>query len=329
MRSSCRRDYAAGEVYARAAASTRRACMSARRGARRGPTCASPAPRDGPRRSHPVHGHAEPAQERRHACSRRMPACARRSPDAPPLILAGASHAGIGPLGSAMRAAAAGGPRRASPATSTPRSRIELYARTHDAGAALVRRRLRHAGARGDGLRRAGGRLVARIAARSRGRRRRRRSIRTTPTAFAARDAGAARPATPSGGRTAALAQASQLQLGGVRDGGASAPYRPSRHGRFMRIAIDARELCGQPTGVGRYLRELLDRVGAQRRSAPAPRVDAARARSRRRMPSVAGHPVEVVARRWRHAVGAVRVARARSRRTSPTCSSRRRTLRR
>ena len=25
-----------------------------------------------------------------------------------------------------------------------------------------------------------------------------------------------------------------------------------------MKIAVDARELCGKPTGVGRYLRELL-----------------------------------------------------------------------
>ena len=32
-----------------------------------------------------------------------------------------------------------------------------------------------------------------------------------------------------------------------------------------MRVAIDARELCGRPTGVGRYLRELLDGVARQR----------------------------------------------------------------
>ncbi len=46
-----------------------------------------------------------------------------------------------------------------------------------------------------------------------------------------------------------------------------------------MRVAIDARELCGRPTGVGRYLAGLLDGVGDERRRA-APSVDAAHARA-------------------------------------------------
>ena len=51
------------------------------------------------------------------------------------------------------------------------------------AGAAVARRRLRPARARGDGVRRAGGGVVRRLAARSRGRRRRRRLLPTTSTA--------------------------------------------------------------------------------------------------------------------------------------------------
>ena len=43
--------------------------------------------------------------------------------DAPPLVLAGPSHAGVGAMGSALRATAAEGPRRRSPATWTARGR--------------------------------------------------------------------------------------------------------------------------------------------------------------------------------------------------------------
>ena len=52
--------------------------------------------------------------------------------------------------------------------------------------------------------------------------------------------------------------------------------------GLTMRIGIDARELCGQPTGVGRYLAGLLDRMGGGRRRATA-RVRPLRAGAARR----------------------------------------------
>ena len=53
------------------------------------------------------------------------------------------------------------------------------------------------------------------------------------------------------------------LQLARVRGGGAARlsirDRRALRRDRSMRVAIDARELCGRPTGVGRYLAGLLD----------------------------------------------------------------------
>ena len=52
-----------------------------------------------------------------------------------------------------------------------------------------------------------------------------------------------------------------------------------------MRIGIDARELCGRPTGVGRYLAEPAARVESAARRAPA-RVRALRAGRRCRQPA-------------------------------------------
>jgi hypothetical protein len=45
-------------------------------------------------------------------------------------------------------------------------------------------------------------------------------------------------------------------------------PASPSSPGRALRIGIDARELEGRPTGVGRYLRSLLRRFAENNRHA-------------------------------------------------------------
>ena len=157
---------------ARAAARSRRACTSARLGGRRGPTrCA--AVRQAarwPRQAHSVRGHAEPAQERRHACSRRTRACDRQMPAAPPLVLAGHRTPA-----SARWEARCEQPPLKGHVTITgyvdPRAEDRSLCERGDAGAALVRGRLWLAGARSHGVRRAGGGVVARIAARSGGRR--------------------------------------------------------------------------------------------------------------------------------------------------------------
>ena len=233
------------------------------------------------------------------------------------------SHAGVGALGSALRAAAAEGSRRRSPATWTRAERIELYADARDAGAAVVRGRLRPAGARSHGVRRAGGGVVARIAARSGGRRgdagRSGRCGRVC-----ARDA--ARCSTGDRARrrsSAALAQAAHYSWAACAGGGAA--RLSHRRSRSMRVAVDARELCGRPTGVGRYLAGLLDAWSTS---------DAAR---RHQWTLVAHAPLEAPAR-WTAArrasstaaaapVGAVRAA-ARARAPSgPMCSSHRGTL--
>ena len=63
-----------------------------------------------------------------------------------------------------------------------------------------------------------------------------------------------------------------------------------------MRIGIDARELCGRPTGVGRYLGGLLAEW-ATSRAASRPRVRALRARAARRRRSTRGaSPTRLVA---------------------------------
>ena len=177
--------------------------------------------------AHPVHGHAEPAQECRHACSRRTRACERSVPDAPPLVLAGHRT----PASARWEARCEQPPLKGHVTiTGYVDSRAEdrSLRGCGDAGAAVVRRRIRLAGARSDGVRRAGDRVVTRIAARSGGRRRRRRSIPTMRTGSRARcrrllDGDAARRDRARRGAGRAL------QLGRVRRGGAAAYQSRSR----------------------------------------------------------------------------------------------------
>ena len=121
------------------------------------PTAHRPGPPAGLQspRPHPVHRHARAPQERGDACSAPMPSSSPASPDAPPLVLAGATDAGaarsvlddlaepplsgrVAPLGYVSGA-----------------ERERLYRERVDARAAVVRRRLRPAGARSDDGRRA------------------------------------------------------------------------------------------------------------------------------------------------------------------------------
>ena len=123
--------YAAGEVHARAERRPPTASTSARPGARRGRTrCATRRSRAS-RGEHILFiGTLEPRKN----VGALLEAYARlraRLPDAPPLVLAGASHAGVGAAGQARRAAAAArGPRRRSPATSTRRGRMRSLCAT-------------------------------------------------------------------------------------------------------------------------------------------------------------------------------------------------------
>ena len=148
-----------------------------------------------------------------------------------------------------------------------------------------------------------------------------------------ARDAGAARRRCDRAPVARGVAQAANVQLAGVRGGGAARINRDQVHlavrsaDRSMRVAIDARELCGRPTGVGRYLAGLLDAWSAS---------DAARRASSGRSiaPRAARRIVALGRRRSRSSggsggtvLGAGRAAARRSRGCGPTCSSRRATL--
>ena len=129
------------------------------------------------------------------------------------------------------------------------------------AGPALARRRVRPARAGSPRLRRAGGGRGGRIAARG-GRRRREpgRSARSGGVDARARARCWTTPRRgpkPRAGRTAPPPSPGQRPR---RAPGRPTPRRSPRAGsaREMRVAIDARELAGRPTGVGRYLAELL-----------------------------------------------------------------------
>ena len=93
-----------------------------------------------------------------------------------------------------------------------------------------------------------------------------------------------------------------------------------------MRVAIDARELCGRPTGVGPVPRGLLD-AWATSDDGPAPSVDAASRHApldgRRGWTA----SVEVVGGGGGTVWEQFDAAARRSRGAGPTCSSRRGTL--
>ena len=200
--------------------------------------------------------------------------------------------------------------------------RIELFAERAHAGAAVVRRGLRPAGARSHGVRRAGGGVVARLAARSRRRRGDSRSIPTMPRDWRRGCGRCSTMRRPNRRRNAACCRRRSTAGRPVRRRRAGRTRRPWRS---MRIAVDARELCGHPTGVGRYLGELLTEWAGRRRR-HAPRVDPVRPRRSR---SVAGRVAIARAgrrRQRRHVLGTMGVP-ARARRASGrTWCSRRRT---
>ena len=104
--------------------------------------------------------------------------------------------------------------------------------------------------------------------------------------------------------------------------------YQRADRAPAMRIGIDARELCGQPTGVGRYLGGLLQQWAADQR-AQRPRVRAVRARAARHRARRAPFATRLVAGSRRHVVGAGAAAARRGRAITSTSSSRRRTRRR
>ena len=155
-----------------------------------------------------------------------------------------------------MRTAAAQGSRRRSPATSTPRGRIDLYADaamlvlpSYEEGFGLPVLEAMACGvpvivsSRGSLPEVAGAAADADRSRRCRGIRGARcrrcsKAMRAAPVARGART-----------GRRATAGRRARRRRG--------APINPPS--RSMRVAIDARELCGRPTGVGRYLAGLLD----------------------------------------------------------------------
>ena len=281
---------------------------------------------ESPRRAHSVRGHARAAEERRHACSTPTRGCARRCADAPPLVLAGPSHARLGALGSAMRAAAAGGSRRRSPATWTPRRRIASVCGR--ARCWCCRRSKKASACRCSKPWRAACRWWSRRADRCPKSRapRRRRSIRTMSTAWRARcSALLERSRRGARQRRRGLAQAARYSWAACADAARGAPIASAMevHARRRRCARAVRPADRRGPVPGR----LLDGVGDERRRrgaisgrciAHAPPDDRRAAGTR---------TSDVVAGGGGTRVGAVGAARARCAPTGPMCCSRRATL--
>ena len=80
-----------------------------------------------PGEAHSVHGHAEPAEERRHA-ARSVRSAARQRAGRPAADACGPSHAGIGAMGSALPSSRHCGATSPSPATWIAARKIDLYA---------------------------------------------------------------------------------------------------------------------------------------------------------------------------------------------------------
>ena len=130
--------------------------------------------------------------------------------------------------------------------------------------------------------------------------------------------------------RSKGVARARQFRLGRARRDGVYDAYRatPIEHAP-MRIGIDARELCGRATGVGRYLGGLLARMGGRRR-ARAGTSSCSTRRSRSALPLDARRFADARRRRRAgHLVGAGAAAARVAARITSTSSSRRRTRRR